>query len=147
MHAYREFVQRQMDSRGWTQAELARASGLSPAVISRILTDDRDRLVQLPEDSTIAALARGFAGPDMEQRLWTSVAQAMRLPVNQTEVHLTDPSLLSNEELVRELSRRLSRATISHSAGSGKTEAVTRVSRGGKTGRRGASGQPGAASR
>jgi transcriptional regulator with XRE-family HTH domain len=98
-----------MDDHGWTQAELARKSGLSPAVISRILSDDRDRLVQIPDDATVDGLARAFGGPNIKNRLWLSIARAMRIPVDD-EVVVADATALSDDDLLRELGRRLAKS-------------------------------------
>lgn len=60
MHEYKLFSQEQMDQRGWRQPDLVRASGLSGANGSRILNDERPRLGQMPDESTLVALARGL---------------------------------------------------------------------------------------
>ena len=53
MHPYRKFIHSEMDARGWKPADLARRSGLSRQTLSKILNDDRARLGQMPDDSTI----------------------------------------------------------------------------------------------
>lgn len=106
MHAYRLYVQTQMDERGWDRPELARRSGLSRQQVHRILTDDRDRLPERPDSTTVAALAKAFGG-NSERVLWIVIAQAMGLPV--LEQRIGDAALLSDDELIRELQRRLSR--------------------------------------
>jgi transcriptional regulator with XRE-family HTH domain len=52
-----------MDARGWRQADLARRSGLHRSLISKLLKDNRDHLGQMPDDSTIDGIARGFGIP------------------------------------------------------------------------------------
>lgn len=106
MHAYRRFVQEQMDEHRWRAADLARHSGVSKQVISTLLNDDREVLSRPPRKSTIKGFARAFGGADMEQRLWLRVAASMGLPLGD-EVLVADPGRLSNHDLVRELQSRL----------------------------------------
>ncbi|MFC9765782.1 helix-turn-helix domain-containing protein [Rhodococcus jostii] len=61
MHEFRKFIQRELDARGWKQADLARRSGLSRSHVSKLLRDDRQYLGQMPDEETIRALADGFA--------------------------------------------------------------------------------------
>jgi transcriptional regulator with XRE-family HTH domain len=63
VHHYRRFIQDNLDSRGWKQADLVRASGLSRQLIHSILRDDRDHLGQMPDESTLEGLAKGFKVP------------------------------------------------------------------------------------
>ena len=106
MHAYQRFVRTEMDKRGWTAADLSRASGLSRQHLSRILGDDRDVLQRRPESSTIDALATAF-GVSADYVL-AFVAEAMGFPSGR--VAAPDPSALSDDELLRLLAERLRRA-------------------------------------
>lgn len=63
MHAYRAFIQSELDARGWTQADLVRHSGLRRQPLWNILNDDRDAISQMPEDKTLQAIADGFGIP------------------------------------------------------------------------------------
>lgn len=63
MHAYRAFIQSELDARGWTQADLVRHSGLRRQLLWNILNDDRDAISQMPEDKTLQAIADGFGIP------------------------------------------------------------------------------------
>ena len=103
MHAYRLFVQNEMDKRGWTAADLSRASGLSRQNLSRILNDHRPVLQRRPEPATVQGLARGF-GLD-EEIVLRSIAEAMGFRLD--PVPAQDASALSNEELLRILAERL----------------------------------------
>lgn len=105
MHAYRKFVQDEMDKRGWTAAELSRASGLSRQNLSRLLNDDRDVLQRRPEPSTITGFARAFRMT--EDQVLSYVAEAMGFKL--ARIPVSDVSALSNEELLRVLAERLSR--------------------------------------
>lgn len=105
MHAYRKFVQDEMDKRGWTAAELSRASGLSRQNLSRLLNDDRDVLQRRPEPSTITGLARAFRMT--EDQVLSYVAEAMGF--KPARIPVSDVSALSDEELLRVLAERLSR--------------------------------------
>lgn len=103
MHAYRRFVQAEMDRRGWKAADLHRASGISPQSLSKILNDGRAQLQQRPDATTVAGLARAF---DVDETVvLTHVAEAMGLPTN--PVPILDVAAISNAELLRILAERL----------------------------------------
>lgn len=105
MHAYRRFVESEMDKRGWTAADLQRSSGLTKQNLSRLLNDSREQLQQRPDPVTVTALARAFGVP--EPVVLSHVAEAMGLPT--ARVLVSDPAALSNEELLRVLAERLAR--------------------------------------
>lgn len=110
MHALGRFIQQQMDApgRGWKQADLARHSGVSPQVVSSLLAAERTTLARPPSKATIEGLAKAFGGGQLvERRLWLRVAESMGMPVG-SEVVATDPSALTNDELLDEVRRRLS---------------------------------------
>jgi transcriptional regulator with XRE-family HTH domain len=75
MHQYREFVQAELDARGWKQSDLARRSGLHRSLISKILNDDRPHLGQMPDDTTIDGIAKGFGIP--AERVRQAAARAL----------------------------------------------------------------------
>ncbi|MDV7194656.1 helix-turn-helix domain-containing protein [Mycolicibacterium fortuitum] len=75
MHEYRRFIQEHLDSRGWKQADLVRASGLSRQLISSIVKDDREHLGQMPDDSTMEGIAKGFGVP--VERVRTAAARSL----------------------------------------------------------------------
>ena len=103
MHAYRRFVQTEMDKRGWTAADLQRSSGLTKQNLSRLLRDDREQLQQRPDAATVSSLARAFGVG--EELVLTHVAEAMGLPTGRVEVAAAAD--LSNDELLRILAERL----------------------------------------
>lgn len=103
MHAYRRFVQTEMDKRGWTAADLQRSSGLTKQNLSRLLRDEREHLQQRPDAATVSALARAFGVG--EELVLTHVAEAMGLPTGRVEVAAAAD--LSNDELLRILAERL----------------------------------------
>ncbi|MGO2311658.1 MAG: helix-turn-helix domain-containing protein [Brachybacterium tyrofermentans] len=106
MHAYLRFIRTEMDKRGWTAADLSRASGLSRQHLSRILGDDRSELQRKPEGSTIDAFAKAFGvSPDY---VLAYVAEAMGFP--SSPISAPDASALSDDELIRILAERLRRA-------------------------------------
>lgn len=105
MHEYRRFVQRELDARGWKAADLVRASGASRQVVSKLLTDKRDYLGQMPDDSTIQKLARGFG--IAEEVVRTAAARSLvgytddgsALTLNLQDVHI--------DALLSEIRRRV----------------------------------------
>lgn len=105
MHAYRRFIQEQMDARGWKQADLARQAGLQRQTVSKIMSDTRDRMDRMPDQATIAALSKAFRIP--ESSLLAVVGEALGIPVSVERVRLDD---VPNEDLIRELQRRLNEA-------------------------------------
>lgn len=111
MHALRKYVQEQMDDRGWRPADLVTASGISKQVISGLLADPRDHIDRMPSEKTIAGLCRAFSVP--RQVLLAVVGEAMGLPISRP-VEVADASRVSNDELIRELARRLQKAGGEH---------------------------------
>ena len=103
MHAYRRFVQTEMDERGWTAADLQRSSGLTKQNLSRLLRDEREQLQQRPDAATVTALASAFRVD--EKLVLSHVAEAMGLPTSRVEVAAAAD--LSNDELLRILAERL----------------------------------------
>nr|WP_046285135.1 helix-turn-helix transcriptional regulator [Mycobacterium sp. UM_NZ2] len=69
MHEYRRFVQTELDNRGWTAGGLARKAGMHRQTISKILKDEREHLGQMPDDSTLEGIAKGFGIPVEPVRL------------------------------------------------------------------------------
>lgn len=105
VHEYKRFVQEQMDARGWRQADLVRASNLSRALVSRILRDDRPRLGQMPDESTMAGLAKAFRVPTETVR--TAAARALRGYADDGEALTADLSAVSIDALLMEIRRRV----------------------------------------
>ncbi|MFL0156356.1 helix-turn-helix domain-containing protein [Mycobacteroides chelonae] len=69
MSALAPFLKNQLESRGWTQSELARRCGLSRQHVSRLLT--RQSVIarrRLPSDETFAKLADGLGIPEATLR-------------------------------------------------------------------------------
>ncbi|CAM3312026.1 helix-turn-helix domain-containing protein [Tsukamurella hominis] len=107
-HPLRQFLQAQLDLRGWRQADLARRSGLSTTVLSRILKDGRPHLRRLPDASTLDALAAGLGMPIEVVR--TAAARSLVDHAGDGEpvtIELTDSSV---DELLAEIRRRLTTA-------------------------------------
>lgn len=102
MHEFRRYVQEQMDARNWTQSDVANAGGFDRQVVYSIVHDTRDVLPSKPKAATVNGLAKAF-GVSRETVL-AHVAIAMGLP---TELKRADVTDVSDDELIRELSRRL----------------------------------------
>lgn len=75
MHEFRRFIQGELDARGWRQADLVRASGLSRQHVSQILTDTRDNLGQMPDAATLTGIADGLGVP--AERVRTAAARSL----------------------------------------------------------------------
>lgn len=106
VHEFRRFIQQQMDLRNWTQAELARQSGLSRQQISRLLADPRPRLARLPEPETITGLANAFVGVS-EKTIRAVAAKAAGAQIEGFPD--LDLEAVSSDLLLAELQRRLRR--------------------------------------
>jgi transcriptional regulator with XRE-family HTH domain len=105
VHALTRFIRDRMDQPPvMSQADLAKASGLSKQVISNLCADDREQLDRLPSERTINGLAAALAGGNVDVLL-TVIGEAMGLPMNR--VVTADATALSNDELLAEIARRL----------------------------------------
>lgn len=107
MHDYRRFVQAELDARGWTPAKLARLAGLRRQLIWNILHDNRPTLGQMPDDSTLEGLARGFNVP--VERVREAAARALRGYIDSGEPLQITLSDVSIDALLEEIRRRVVR--------------------------------------
>ncbi|XKH58511.1 hypothetical protein LG293_17975 (plasmid) [Citricoccus nitrophenolicus] len=101
MHAFRQFVHDQMQVHGMRAADIARAGGPTPQVVSRILTDDRPTLNAIPSPETIERLATAFGVEP--GRILATIAEAMTLPTTGLTVDVREVDL---EVLFSEVRRR-----------------------------------------
>ncbi|GAA1909128.1 hypothetical protein GCM10009737_07840 [Nocardioides lentus] len=103
-HAFTAFLREQTDLRGWAQSDVVSASRLSRALVSKWLTDDRERLTRLPDRDTVAAFARAF-GVSPEFLLGKAVeATGMGYTAGD---FVNSVRTASDDDLVSELRRRL----------------------------------------
>lgn len=108
-HEYRRFVQQELDARGWEPPELVRRSGLHRQLVWKILHDDRDYLVQMPDEGTLEALARGFGIP--VDRVRIAAARSIDGYTDGDGPLMLDVTQLPNDVLIEELRRRISSAS------------------------------------
>lgn len=121
VHEWNRFIQQQMDARGWRQADLVRASGLSRQHVSNMLRDTREHLGQMPDDDTIAAISTGFGLPDEAVRRVASHALAgIGEGHEPVRVGLGDVSI---DELLEEIRRRV----VANATAEGRLIMHTRV--------------------
>ena len=122
MHALGRYIQELMDARGWKQADLVRASGLSRALVSRLVTKDTlGRMVE--ENSTIAGLARAF--PEVgEEAFITKSAEALGVPVDRLVVVDASMERISNRALLDLLAQRLGESTSERGGTNDKSSAA-----------------------
>ena len=107
MHELGRYLQRKIDDKGWTTAELARRAGVSRQTVYNLITDTREFMDQTPQRKTINALADALSVTPME--ILTVSAQALGIPIEA----LPPEEILSsvtNEQILTELSSRLSRS-------------------------------------
>lgn len=125
MHALGRYIQELMDARGWKQADLVRASGLSRALVSRLVT--KDTLGRMVEDSTIAGLARAF--PEVgEEAFITKSAEALGVPVDRLIVVDASMERISNRALLDLLAQRLGESTSERGGTNDKPSAAPKKS-------------------
>lgn len=121
MHEYRRLVQSELDARGWQQAMLVRQSGLSRQMVSKILRDDRDHLGQMPDDSTMQALADGFGIP--VDRVRKAAARSLVGYTDDGEPLTADLTTVSIDALLNEIRRRVNDLTTQAPSTPGTTTA------------------------
>jgi transcriptional regulator with XRE-family HTH domain len=104
VNALQEFIRAEMTARGWTQqADLVRASGLSPQHVSKMLSPGQ-QVRQMPDDATIAGLHAAFGTDEVAIRRIALSAMGIDLaPLSITRT----VSDVSDDELLAELGRRL----------------------------------------
>lgn len=125
MHVLTRYLQAALDSRGWNQADLARATGFSRQQVSRLLKDNRDVLPASLDRSTVTALASALAVN--ESVVAGLMFEAMGYDLNLASVDL-DLNLLSDEALLVEMGRRMmERARSSGIAGVGLDREVAQA--------------------
>lgn len=107
MHELGRYLQREIDRRGWTIAELARRATVSRQTVYSLVNDTREQMDQTPQRKTVNALAEALGVDPLE--ILTASAQALGVPV---EVTPTSDSLghVSDQQILMELASRLSRS-------------------------------------
>lgn len=116
MHEYRRFIQEHLDSRGWKQADLMRASGLSRQLINTILRDDRDHLGQMPDASTLEGIAKGFDVP--LDRVRTAAARSLAGYTDDGSALTLDLQDVHIDALLNEIRRRVNALPTSQATSS-----------------------------
>lgn len=103
MHDYRRFVEREMSKRQWNANQVAQHAGLQRQTVYDIVQDTREVLPRPPAKKTIDGLSQAFGVS--REKILAAVAVSMGLPV---QIVRADVSTATNDELMNELSRRLS---------------------------------------
>ena len=85
MHALGEYLARELEIRNWTQADLARHSGLTRQSISKLMAPDRTQLGGSLSRHTFIGLSHALGVPPED--LVAKAAEAMNLPVPPVELH------------------------------------------------------------
>ncbi|HEY7719389.1 MAG TPA: hypothetical protein VH915_11535 [Pedococcus sp.] len=102
MNCLAEYITEELTWREWSLAELAEQTGVEEAELAGLL--DADRLDDWPSASVVRAIARAFRVPTRDLVLLS--ARAAGLPIA-AEERTADLGAAANEELMRELRRRL----------------------------------------
>lgn len=117
MHEYRRFIQEHLDSRGWKPADLMRASGLSRQLLNRVLNDNREHLGQMPDDSTMEGIAKGFGVPVEHVR--TAAARSLAGYTDDGSALTLDLQDVHIDVLLNEIRRRVNAVPTSQASASG----------------------------
>jgi lambda repressor-like predicted transcriptional regulator len=96
------YVQAEMDWRGWTLSDLTKAAGLDESDVMPILS--REWLADWPSSQVVDAVARALQVPARELVLRAAEACGLSIAEKGPVASIADSS---NEELMRELRRRL----------------------------------------
>lgn len=113
MHEFRRFIEQQLAAREWRAADLVRASGMRAQQVSKLLTDNRDVLPQMPSADTLAALKSAFTGVPIEA-IRAAALRGMGVP-NVPEI-MVDLDAVDDDLLIAEVRRRMQRAAQVSSA-------------------------------
>ena len=116
MHALQRLLRDGLARRGWNQADLARESGLSKQVVSKLLRDDRAPVARVLRDKTVDGLARALQVDAGVVR--AAIAEEMGLPGGEVQV-VYDARGVADDDLIRELARRLGAASAVRATGDG----------------------------
>jgi len=116
MHALQRLLRDGLERRGWNQSDLARESGLSKQVVSKLLREGRAPIARLLRDTTVEGLARALQVHVGVVR--AAIAEEMGLPGGEVQV-VYDARGVADDELIRELTRRLRAASAARSAEDG----------------------------
>lgn len=103
MNALGSYLRDQMDLLGWSRATLVARSGLDAYELEAVL--DSPMLAEWPQPETLMGLARVFSVPVREVVM--HAAEGCGLGVRSTVPPVHTLSLTSNEDLMREVRRRL----------------------------------------
>jgi len=109
MNEYQRFIQDELDRRNWRPADIEKHGGPSRQVVSSILNDKRQVLVQRPKQETIEGLATAFRIPT--DTVLGHVAKAMGFPVEITAASLDD---VADEDLLDQIRKRMKRESSEH---------------------------------
>jgi hypothetical protein len=103
VNALGSYLQDQMDLLGWSRATLVARSGMDAEQLDTVL--DSSMLAEWPSPETLIGLARVFSVPVREVVMYA--AEGCGLGVRSTAPAVHTLSLTSNEDLMREVRRRL----------------------------------------
>ncbi|HEU5475662.1 MAG TPA: helix-turn-helix transcriptional regulator [Actinophytocola sp.] len=98
--AFGDYLRAQMDQHGWSQAELARHTGVAPSVVSRWLRGETG-----PSIDNVRTLATATRRPVLEVMVAAALLTAEE--AKQRTSAPPDPGALSNRELLAEVERRM----------------------------------------
>ena len=105
------FLRERMDERGLRNRDVEQASGLSRQVVSKWVSDRRERLTRLPERSTLEGLARALGVPTSV--LLGKAVEALGLGYTSGDF-VNGVRSASDDELLDEMRQRLGQ--VRHSA-------------------------------
>ncbi|MCA1009073.1 helix-turn-helix domain-containing protein [Rhodococcus hoagii] len=109
MSNWSDFLRARLDDRGWDAARLAAEAGVTPSIVSRWMSG-----AHKPTADRVRAVAEALDVSVMEAMIAAEVITAEEAKVTALA---PDPKLLSDQELLYEVSRRLAERQIVEKAG------------------------------
>ncbi|WP_064078345.1 helix-turn-helix domain-containing protein [Prescottella equi] len=109
MSNWSDFLRARLDDRGWDAARLAAEAGVTPSIVSRWMSG-----AHKPTADRVRAVAEALDVSVMEAMIAAEVITADEAKVTALA---PDPKLLSDQELLGEMSRRLAERQVVEKAG------------------------------
>ncbi|MFC9514363.1 helix-turn-helix domain-containing protein [Nocardiaceae bacterium NPDC056970] len=109
MSNWSDFLRARLDDRGWDAARLAAEAGVTPSIVSRWMSG-----AHKPTADRVRAVADALDMPVMQAMIAAEIITAEEAKITAIA---PDPKLLSDQELLQEVSRRLAERQVAEKSG------------------------------
>lgn len=113
-HALTRFITERMDELGLKQRDVVSQSGLSRALVSKYVSDKRERITRLPDRATMEGFAKALRVP--VSVLVARAVEALDIGYEAGDF-INAVATADNRDLLDEIERRLSRGGGAHARG------------------------------